>query len=167
MLHEGLVEGGERVGRRGEAELAVGLHGLPLVVKVEGYRMRAPPGALEQVAPADHVAEARHALDALVRRGNHHVDVHLGHVEGNGAEGTHCVDDELLAARLHGFGEFGQRVDDARCRLTVHHDDRADVLESASMASPSSSGVGARLSPTSRVTLGRPMRSRILAQRVP
>ena len=58
MGAERFEEGGDVVGRRGEAPLAVCLQPRPLRVDVEGQRMAVALGGRERVAAGDDEAEA-------------------------------------------------------------------------------------------------------------
>ncbi len=76
MLLHRLMKGHQRMGGRREAELAIGLEPLPLLEEIEHHRMAACPcEASSMRALHQHIGKAGHALDALVGRRHHHVDV--------------------------------------------------------------------------------------------
>ena len=126
VLGQRLIEGGQHVGRRGEAPLAGALHRLPLVVEVEREAGRIALGRAQRRRPDDREAEPRHALQALVGRGREPVERHALRIERQRAEGAHGIDQQPPAMARGDLGDPLDRVQDARGGLALDGGDVAD-----------------------------------------
>ncbi|VTR66232.1 conserved hypothetical protein [Desulfosarcina cetonica] len=117
-----LGKGPHHVGGRGEPPFAgVGLHGLPLVEKIQAQGARLTAGVLQNFSPGDHETESRYALNALVGAADQVVHAHRRDIQGHAAETTHGVEDENAPVGLDDAGDLGCRVEHAGGGFTVHH----------------------------------------------
>ena len=77
-------------------------------------------------APGDDEAHARHPLETFSGCGNQRVEADGARIDGDGAVGTHRINDQSAAV----FGDDGrdlrQRIEDAGARLAVHLSDMRD-----------------------------------------
>ena len=83
--------------------------------------LEAALGGGEGALAGDDEAEARHAFDALVGRGDQGLIAQRLHFRRHGAEGAHGIDQQLAAAGVNRLGDLAHRVEDARACLAVHH----------------------------------------------
>src|SRR5499433_2152284 len=121
VLGKRLVERGQHVGRRGETPLARLLHAHPLIVQVEGERVRVAAGGLQRGLTDDGEADSGYAFETLVRRGDQRVVRHAAGVEGQGTEGAHGVHEEAAAVAGGDGGDLLHRIQHARGRLALNH----------------------------------------------
>src|SRR5580692_971306 len=91
---------------RGEPEVSIGFHAGPLVIEVETQRARIAFCGQQSLASGKHKAKSRHALDALVRRGDEKVDMRTNHVDGYRAKATHRIHDVASSGAVNKMANF-------------------------------------------------------------
>ena len=119
--------------RRRERRLAVcrGVAMRPQVEVEARHRRRLHRGPAAR-GGGDH-RQTRCGHPGLLRAGDDHVDAPRVHLERDGAETGHAVDEDQRVGRLlaDGCGEFGDRVHDPGRRLVVGEQDRLGVGHAA------------------------------------
>ncbi|MCY1406346.1 hypothetical protein D9M71_216080 [compost metagenome] len=134
VLQQGLMQGRDDVGRRGEAPLAGLGHVGELVVQIHGQGMRVALGGGQRLLVGKHEAHARHALQALAGCSDQGVERHLAGVNRQGAEGTHGVDDQALAVLGNDLGDLWQRIEDAGTGFAMNQRHMGDAAVGAQQA---------------------------------
>ena len=99
--------------RRGEAPLAVSLEPPPLVVEVEGERVRIAGRRFERCLLDDGVGKTRHPFEALVGGGDDRVARDSAEIELDRAEAAHGVYQQSPARRRDHLGDPDQALDDS------------------------------------------------------
>src|SRR5271157_2726834 len=89
QLSQRAVKGKDRVSRRGESKLAVGLEPLELTQEVQAQAASVATCCLQHSPARNDEAETRHALETLIGRGYHVVDTCRPQINWNRAEAAH------------------------------------------------------------------------------
>ena len=127
VLQQRFVQGGDHVGRWGEAPLAGLRHIGVLVEQVHRQGMAVALSGGQCLLLGKDEAHAGHAFEALARGGDQCVERHVAGINWQGAEGTHGVDDQALAVVLNDLGDLRQRIENAGAGFAVDQRDVGDA----------------------------------------
>ncbi len=127
VLQQRFVQGGDHMGRRGEAPLAGLGHVGVLVEQVHRQGMAVALGGgqcllLGKTKPMPGTP-SRHLPEAAISASN---GTFAG-INRQGAEGTHGVDDQALAVVVNDLGDLRQRIENAGAGFAVDQRDVGDA----------------------------------------
>lgn len=125
VLAERFVQGGDHMGRRGEAPLPGLAHVGVLVLQVHGQGV-AVAGAGFQGGAAGEDEAHRGRPQALAGGGDQGIERNFPGIDPDRPEGAHGIDDQALAVTLDDLGDGLQRIEDAGAGLAVDQRHMAD-----------------------------------------
>ncbi|RMS47412.1 hypothetical protein ALP65_04611 [Pseudomonas aeruginosa] len=126
VLAERFVQGGDHMGRRGEAPLPGLAHIGVLVLQVHGQGVAVAGAGFQGGAAGEDEAHPGDALQALAGGGDQGIERNFPGIDPDRPEGAHGIDDQALAVTLDDLGDGLERIEDAGAGLAVDQRHMAD-----------------------------------------
>lgn len=126
VLQQGFMQGGDHVGRWGEAPLAGLDHISVLVEQIHRQGMTIALGRGQRGFFCEDKPHARYAFQAFAGGGDQRLERDFAGIDRQRAERTHGVDDQALAVVFDHLGDLRQRVENAGTGFAMDQRDVGD-----------------------------------------